>query len=676
MTTGLFSEESKVVKKPSAVKAPQKSEVLFLDTEQHQKESYFLLMQLCNATDNLTFRYAGFSEILDEKVKVDAKIIPLSIIVNISKEFLQKMGNSQVGKSGCDKIKKIISSAKAFNKNLNIILSIPQMSNPSFELIEKILSTLAIKLIDNSAMTFVPNDAKLFLRSTVEEKIRYATTLATRHAYIDGSNPKNVLDVALVESFYIKTKDQEIQDLATDKKLSKGQEVKLLRSDILYTLGPTDNYRITTIKPEIQNAFQNLVEHNLRKALKLKDVINLSDIKHVGSGSISNDALVKSSSTQQEAHAWLNLNLDKGRDDKELGFSVDKLCQNLSQGNITGVWMQPAINEIFGAKGIRNSSAMQTRFNVRVHQIVEGLSKLNFHPSYYFSVELMNNYPATEVIKDCNKDIFGSEQTDLADPLDYDFFAAEIIAPLKAQIESMSKAKIRNAKSDYGFSLVLDLEMYLRKSGSLYSSVSGFSKKCLSKYFKNDRDGISKLLEAKGFSKYFTWLEGQAYELGKKIIQELIPLVKGRMVGVYIPAIPLNWFYKGFLKGLSSTKSINLYTFCSNFTHFDSLWKSQQLNHNHFAVFMISKLNQPDWKVVLNDAFGKKNKGVWINRFDRLGQAYQDGSYSDSRNSFEHPWFEMEQTYADKETKSKLLKKLNKKSSKNDARKVVGKSSN
>ena len=263
-------------------------------------------------------------------------------------------------------------------------------------------------------------------------------------------------------------------------------------------------------------------------------------------------------------------------------------------------------------------------------------------PKILAGFEIANNLYENGLPKKPAYDCYGNKYEDVPSPLDWDFWNNEIFIPLKAFYEDWKRTPYSHQLPLSG--IVIDFEMYGRKSTSVFSSTMGFDRETIKKFGGIDvkaddsiTDLVDKIVRSKNMQKYKRFLQVEAKNLGKLFSKRVSKFVPGATVSCYAPNISLDWFYKGFYEGLGSRS--HLFTFTSRFDLSRNLLAKKGILSSHSGVLMLSKLRDTadfEWvdKVFYTNHDSKRNSGgVWLNRFSRMVEPFQ-----------KEQWYTVEQT--------------------------------
>lgn len=570
---------------------------LFLDTEQH---SLIYYKSFFEKLDNLKIKvdYFSLSDLLDDKLAGSTECDYL--FVNLSEEFLKDLSKSK--KSSCGK--KILNIIKSFYLTPATLKKVFYLV-PAFSKISNELKEIEPLFFDINISRPGRLDLKLFLLSRPHLNYNFLTSLSPGRPLITQIF-KDLL-------FY------QVNDL--DK-----SSLFFVKNDVAYFGGIFENFNMMPFFQKDQLVFNNFIYNRLAYHLGL--ISQPKSFDFASRPSVGND-YSNGNDYSKKLFAWLEL---------PLGYcfkkEVDEIVDNLVKNNINIVWMTPAINNIFSKIGVCQDKKKDFLISLRyLFQRLKGeFLEKNDRPKIYFSLEIANNLVDKNLPKNCSFDIFGNKFFDQPNPLDKDFWNSEVILPIK---------KISNflisEKKEFDFGVVLDLEMYLRKTGSTFCSTSGFSKNYI---FENE-----------GAGKAFARLSSKSFALGqwlKKLIYAGNIIID---VAVYMPGIIPNWFYLGLLKGLQKKEGgIVLLSFSSGFSDHQDWFSSRGIFISHFEFFMLSKMNLNCWKEIISELYKKNNAGFGFNRFSRFGK------------NVKNSWFYLEQAVDLKSSEkvSKYLQKIKK----------------
>lgn len=253
-------------------------------------------------------------------------------------------------------------------------------------------------------------------------------------------------------------------------------------------------------------------------------------------------------------------------------------------------------------------------------------------PKILIGFEITNNIYEPNLPKNPPIDIYGNTYPDIPRPLDEHFWQTEIQDPLKKFIEEWKKPDVNNGIKIAG--VILDLEMYCRKTTGSFLPTMGFNSQNLQKF---DIKNVFLLAEQQKVCDYFNFLEDQSTLLGKKLRRNIKKQIPNAIIGCYAPNISTNWFYKGLYRGLSSKDNpLNLLTFNTQIKTHQNWLKENKINANHLSVLMLSKVkNENDFGKI--EEILKHNHGIWLNKFSRFAEPQHADWMNIEQSSIKNP---------------------------------------
>lgn len=240
-------------------------------------------------------------------------------------------------------------------------------------------------------------------------------------------------------------------------------------------------------------------------------------------------------------------------------------------------------------------------------------------PHLYVGFEIVNNLVENNIWKKQAQDIYGNNFFDVPPPLDQIFWNQEVIQPFEQFVKDFERPEVGNGLKLAG--ITLDLEMYGRKTtGEFTSTMLG-------------NEPLSALQSGGTYKKYFYDLEQQAQTLGVTINNACTQALPGLHMAVYAPNVNLDWFYKGFLRGISREQApLLLLTFNNFYEPYKKNIESYNIFAEHSSVLMLSKIQTPLDFVWINHIAQYQNN-IWLNRWSRMVEPYDKTA-----------WFGLEQT--------------------------------
>lgn len=608
--------------------------------------------------------YKSLAKILDNGDKLNLTEYE-SIFFIIGIEFLKGIATKSTASN------KILNLIKKFSEQNKLIgLALPPIINTKIEnkaaLFAPIFNSLNINVQKNKTLAPLKPDYILnslfiiinnFLNTPIEARsFGYHTTL---------TNPKkiNFRPIQPVHTKFITTLP--IKNISSEpisatlpygiywsnplnnKKLFITSSSLLSFSDISesFHICPTNlKYRLQMLK-NIQ-----IMLSELQLILNLKDInyekININNtpelpykIKQIG-----NPIQDK---TKKSKTAWTDINIFE-KNDKHSKKQQSKLIKDiLLTGSNMKLWLTLNPNMYFSPIGKKKSQ--KELFFKSLSKFTKNLKleskKMHIKPPEIFiGFEIANNLYEPDLPKNSPIDIFGNKYFDIPNPIDFNFWNQEIIIPLKTFLNEWNNQNINNGLNICG--IVIDLEMYARKTSNTFLSTFGFNQENINKY---NNKNLNTLISNKELQKYFTFLQKEASEIGKMMKQNIEKLIPNGILACYAPNISTDWFYKGFYQGLSSQKRpIQLLTFNNEFNIHQKWLSKNKIFANHLSVLMLSKIKkQKDFWWI--DKKLKNHHGIWLNKFSR----FSENINSNNGNN-------LEQSNMNKQDKIAFFKKLQK----------------
>ena len=363
---------------------------------------------------------------------------------------------------------------------------------------------------------------------------------------------------------------------------------------------------------------------------------------------------------------WMEI--DDFLDDKKAKVCQKMLEQTIDAG-LDWVWINLSPNMLYNQDGVRRDKKEKylnafERFSEGLVRVAKNKNKPT--PKLLMGFEVGNNLVGTNLPKNPAYDIFGNCYDDLPEPLDFEFWESQLVKPLEEFVADYSDKNFLPIEG-----VVIDLEFYLRKFSSMFTSNMGFGKKTVTQFLQNQGVAAPGDLPAASYFKhvgdlgaYFKYLSKSAKLLGKSVFEKFNSIIPEKQICCYAPNLSFNWFYKGFYAGLSCQRPIQIFSLTHRFDLIAKMAAKQGINCSHSGVAMLSKfVQEQDFKFVETVVENNKHStfkhfdksgmsvgqrgGVWTNRFSRLASPFQPGA-----------WYFLEQTVATDLTRQKLCEFL------------------
>lgn len=348
--------------------------------------------------------------------------------------------------------------------------------------------------------------------------------------------------------------------------------------------------------------------------------------------------------------AWMETVLFNPKNTTKNKEQMQRLLVNfILDSGIDSLWLtiNPQMYYSPIGKNKKETQSYLTELSLFTKQLSEKAKKLHkTPPSILIGYEITNNIYKPNLPQEHAHDLYGNTYPDIPRPLDKIFWNNEIKKPLVEFLKDWKKPSISNGIKLSG--VMLDLEMYCRQSTGTFLSTMGFEPQTI-KEFLNDTSSVrpersrmdtnassnmdqlaftNYMISKKISSQYFDYLEKESTKLGKNLRKFFMQQLPNSIIGCYAPNISVDWFYKGFYKGLSTKKHpIKLFTFNSEFNSYKPWLEQNDIHAQHYGVLMLSKLKDKHDFTRLNYVL-KHHTGAWLNRFSRLVEPFDKAHWS------------------------------------------------
>ncbi|MFO0725607.1 MAG: hypothetical protein U1E65_17620 [Myxococcota bacterium] len=287
--------------------------------------------------------------------------------------------------------------------------------------------------------------------------------------------------------------------------------------------------------------------------------------------------------------------------------SGQRLLELIALGRLDTLWVSISPNQYYRpqARFFAKTEIME-RALVR---LLEGLAAQAYAarrapPRVLVAIHPANNVPRPAEVA---RDLYRTDYPDIPAPLWRPFWEAEVLEPCAHFAARWQKEAWPLPLGGF----VLDLELYLRTATGVseFRSTMGFEDATL-------RASPARALDGPGLSQHFGWLESEAERLARELRLGLLSAAPGGMIAAYAPSLSLDWFYRGFYRGLG--ERLPLYTFSASLGDQPA---QVGLSVSHSAVLMLSKLRRLQDSAWFSEILSK-NQGIWLNRISRV-ETYQ-----------------------------------------------------
>lgn len=336
-----------------------------------------------------------------------------------------------------------------------------------------------------------------------------------------------------------------------------------------------------------------------------------------------------------ERTAWMEL---EPFEDELLGEEhaqlVDYCC------SFQALWVGPGPQLYYNANG-RKAATKQKYLN-SVSRFTQMLAarvaeKGITPPVIFVGFEIVNNLVDAFLPTNNAYDLYGLRYFDVPSPLDRTFWKQEVTDPLAQFVKDWQREEISHGIELKG--VAFDLEMYGRKTTGSVLSTMGFELPVYERYSGATNSAshaktpdyassvsavVEQLMSTHHMGDYYRWLENDAMTLAQELRTTCSQLIPGCVMGVYLPNISLDWFYKGFYRGMGSAESpFYLYTFNNSFYPHKTMLESMGVHAYHETVLLMSKLKSHAEGAQWMDQTKADHDGVWWNRLSRRAQPHE-----------------------------------------------------
>lgn len=456
--------------------------------------------------------------------------------------------------------------------------------------------------------------------------------------------------------------------------------VVVMSKTLLTFSGITESFRVCPVKDSIRSKMHEAMNDmmgNLKTILDTNKSSNPNPGKALDDGGANVGALPPSFSTdlvsKYDKHfrkvAWMELPIFEDKDYKDMAakdIKKDKkdravrqtqLINHIFDAGLNALWISLTPNIYYSpiakykdkekifmssvARFTKKLSAAAKRRGKRVPKILVGF-------------EIADNIYAPHLPKQCAWDLYNNRYDDVPSPLSSTFWDNEVKKPLQAFVKKWQDPAISHGVSLTG--VVIDLEMYGRRKSDMFHNVFGFSPELFNEFKKdkpsfsvaaNAHEIVAQLMKNKASADYFSFLEQRAVSIGNDLKTYAESLIPDCLMSCYAATLHVDWFYKGFFKGLStSEKPVYVSTFNTEFKQHHDWFAKNDINIRHLGVLLLSKVKNLDQTVWI-DHILQNHHGIWLNRFSRLVEKYEPTS-----------WISVEQSPLDEGQKKQLMKYL------------------
>jgi hypothetical protein len=610
----------------------KKPTLALFDTSRQDQYSYAQFIEIAQS-GNFNAMFYPISKIID----IPIHDIPIesfdSACFIMCPEFLKTMETSPISK-------KMLSLIQRFSDipHKMIILMFPSGAIPHPKPMDALAVLFDTINIDRDATTF-SEITNHFLRYPIQSRpIAYDTTLklpaAGKPFYINGSIDKATALLPIKQDDF----SQKIKNLFPlciyHYNALNNNHVVITNTGLVPT-GIEEDFRICPINFDLRRELHTAIHETLWELSQIvtqKRVYMGIDMKRILNqqrthlpttiASIGNITEIKGERRSDKV-AWMELKCFEPKE-KSMHGQQDDLIKFILESKLDYIWI--SLNPNMYYSPIAKFKDEQKDFLLAISLFTKKLSlaaksQQVATPQILIGFEIVNNLYNQNLPKEIAQDLYGNNYDDIPSPLDRSFWKNEVTDPLVVFLEKYPR--VSNGVKIGG--VVLDLEMYGRKTVGCYLPTMGFEPSTIASYMhppllQNINPSVFSqyLMNNNLSSHYFLFLEHQASLLGKEVRASLSRCLPKGIIGCYAPNISIDWFYKGFYKGLSSPqRPIHLLTFNAEFDSHRKWLERNDIHAYHLGVLMLSKIQSMEDCEWIHQIL-QHHDGIWINRFSRL----------------------------------------------------------
>ena len=616
----------------------QRPTLALFDTSKTEEYAYNPLIEIAKST-NFDVIYYPVSKVIDDpNHEIPLKKFDCACFI-MCPEFLKTVETSPVSQ-------KILALMKSFSSNPHkvTILMFPSMPISHPNPIGTLTTLLESANIGNPAQQHDEAFYSLtnrFLRYPIETRLTYHTTLKLPGNGLPFNVTQELNDNAKIALLPIRQDHfaKEIKNLFPLGVYSFNYNNKnhtIITSTAVLFSGIAENFKLCPIDFELRKELHNAVHEmmfEINKIATQRPNIEGIDIQSILTAERSKiPATIASIGTttvknrKNQKIAWMELN------------PTDQMIQFILDSRLDHLWITLNPQEYYSpiAKSKRKEKEFFKKLSIFTKKLAYMAKSQKIRPpTILVGFEIVNNFYAPNLPENPAQDLYKNEYTDIPRPLERTFFEDEIIHPLKMFVKKWKNHKISNGIKLGG--VVLDLEMYGRKTVGSILPTMGFEPTTIREYLKApltltiNAENFSQYLIDNNMSKqYFFHLENQAQLLGERLKRVFNEQIPNGIIGCYAPNISVDWFYKGLYSGLSTPKKpISLFSFNSEFESHRKWLEKNDIFARHIGVLMLSKIkNLKDLEKFAKHICNHHNGGIWLNRFSWLDQKYKPKHWS------------------------------------------------
>lgn len=671
--TGLTATENRLLLShtttpyAATLTAPRKLAIALFDTSQIDRYCYYPMLQIAHA-NNFDIAYYPVSKILDTDLATITFEKHDCAYFILCPEFLKTMNTSPVSK-------KILSFIRHFSQlpNKMTALMFPPIKlkhqNPM-----TVLSPLFTQLGIN---TTIPTDKTVMLEQLTNRFLNlpleyrpksFHTTLSPPRVNAPAFNVEQTITGSTIPLALLPIKQG--HDATEIKKLfpfgiywfnhNRNNHLVISSSSLLNFSGISENFKLCPmhfpIRKKVHNAlnetvwemYQVLVDHyqdasrgDASRGIDTKKILQANKNPLPETIELIGSYKKTTPNTTLNKIAWMEIKVFSSKSKAKDKIKQQKdLIEFILTSKLDYLWISLNPNQYYSPigrlRGERNDFLQTIELFTDALALRAEKKKLT-PPKLLVGFEIANNLYGSGLPKQFAHDLYGNTYKDVPRPLDDTFWENEVKMPFQKFLEDMDALKL--AKSIKIAGVVIDLEMYGRKTTGQFLPTMGFEPQTIAKFLQPPLANTIKpklfsqyLIDNKLCARYFSYLEKESQKLGQNLRKFFEKQLPDGVIACYAPNISIDWLYKGLYQGLSTKeKPMHLFTFNSEFRSHEKWLAQNDIQTYHSSVLMLSKVTKKqDFKLV--DHILKHHDGVWLNRFSRIAEPYH------------HDWSTLEQT--------------------------------
>jgi hypothetical protein len=338
--------------------------------------------------------------------------------------------------------------------------------------------------------------------------------------------------------------------------------------------------------------------------------------------------------------AWMEVLLDAQRQEEK----QRRLVEDIYQAGLTDLWISfsPQMYYSKHAKNPKQRNDFESSAAYFVKLLAEYAREHDkVVPRILVGFELANNLYEPHLPKPAALDLYETPYQDVPSPFSRNFWQNELIDPLKTFVGFWETIKQEHGVGLSG--VVLDLELYCRKTTGLFLSTMGLCQEVRSGFTQEAErfclgdapSFIQKLSMHKSTNEYIRFLGDKSDELASWMAKEIKLAMGSTLIGCYAPFAQQDYFYRALYKNFAREHgNILLFTFNSQSHSVRELFSQLAIDGEHIGVVMLSKLQDGTSARVVDEAM-RHHDGLWLNRFSRM----VDEQDPDAWFYIEQPWW-------------------------------------